>query len=128
MNRLYLKNARGEYYYGIPIEDLGLAAVLAIEFKNYVPFIMITDSDDNSIFESENGVIIFPDNIDLKKIRSLGLVESLMPQDISEMKSLLKRRAETKPYSREFIEIEAALIAGSISEDIDIFGIGWERA
>lgn len=125
MYRMYLKNKKGEYYYGIFFSDLGRAAVTAIEIRDRIPFIMITNAEDESVFESENGDIVHPDDPSLAGLPPLGIVSSLITSDIGELSAMIGQRNAMDSDTEDFSNMEAALIASAIEHGIDLYGCGW---
>lgn len=68
MATIYIKHSDGRYQYGVPVDDTLMATELALEVLSVAPSIMITNERDYSIFESTNGEIIFPTDIDFDNI------------------------------------------------------------
>ena len=126
MYKLFFKNRDKRYYYGISFEDRINGVLLALEFKGLVPFIMITNGNDYSVFESELGDVVHPENQSFDDVRLTGRVADLMPSDIEGLVSLIDRRNQIKPYDKEFLEVEALVIASAIRLDIDLYKLGWE--
>lgn len=128
MYKIFFKNSNRRYYYGLPVPDLGKAVWLSIEFKAKVPYIMVTNSDDHSIYECENGAVVFPDDHDFSSLSPLGLVDQI-PEDVCEIPDLVKRRNQVAGAieSADFIYAEAVLLVAAITLDIDLYRYGWAR-
>ncbi len=131
MYRLFLRNSSRQYYYGQPFEEPNEALTIALELKASIPYIMITNSSDHSVFESENGNIVFPDdesttNI-LNNIPSTDLVLRHLSSDLSEIQQAVKNRNLLTPSDPSFKYIEAALIASAIQLNVNLQTIGWKQ-
>ncbi|WP_299489885.1 hypothetical protein [uncultured Shewanella sp.] len=124
MYRLYFKNPDRKYHYGQPLEDVGEAVRLGLEFWQIVPFVMVTNKEGNSIFEIENGVIVFPEDDGFSDIPSMGLTKYL-PNDIFDYAELIKRRNKTNKSENLFRELEALLLAAAARDSINLNFYGW---
>ena len=127
MHKLYLKNENKEYYYGQPIYDKGLAILLALELKKFVPFIMITNENDHSIFEAENGDVVFPDDVNFDDFPSMNYTDDLFAHNCTDIDYLLEIRNQLSHTDKDFYHIEAALLASAIFHEINLPSLGWQR-
>ncbi|MBN8105550.1 MULTISPECIES: hypothetical protein [Vibrio] len=124
MYRLFLKNSERKHHYGQPFEEVGESVRLALEFRDIVPFIMITNEEGHSIFEVENGVIVFPEDEGFLGIPSMGLAKYL-PNDTSDYSALIKQRNQANKSEILFRELEALLLAAAARDSVNLNFYGW---
>lgn len=124
---LYLKNKDGRYYYGIQFTNPARAVEIAIELKEIIPAIMITNSLDNSIFETENGDVTHPENISFQQKPLSESVCQLMSAEEDDISTMIEKRNHALVGSPEFEDLESALIASAIHHDINLYHLGWQQ-
>lgn len=122
MNKLFFKDTEGRYHYGIGFEDISEAAQMAMEFVKEVPSIMVTDSSDYSVFEAENGVVVFPEN--MPNFPRQGLSDS-MSDDESILFALISQRNDADPSSQYWRVLEATILACAAKYKVDVRRLGW---
>jgi len=124
MNRVYFKNASGQYHYGQFFDEVGDAVRFALEFQDIAPLIMVTNKNDCSIFEIENRAVIFPEDEDFSDVPKMGLCDHL-PSSREEYVSLIERRNTTPIVDDTFQLLEATLLAAAARDNINLNEYGW---
>ena len=126
MYKVHFKNSNGRYYYGLQVADIGKVLRLTLEFKDKIPYILVTNNDDHSVLESENGKIVFPSDIDFSNIPPMGLSETI-PKEVDGVVDLIKKRNKLEIGTEAFVNAEAVLLVAAIQHNIDWQRHGWSR-
>ncbi len=122
--KIYIKNHEKEYYYGLPSTDYTKAVRLALEFKEIAPYIMITNVDDASVWESEYGTIVHPTGDNYLGISRMDLANNL-PENMDDILKLISYRNTLNKNSEEFINTEAILFASTIHLEFSLYDFNW---
>ena len=124
MYKVYFKNKSGQYHYGQPFDQLDEAIVIVFSLINVSPRIMITNSEDCSVFEAENGVVVWPTNIDAAQFKTLAFLHPIATSDI-ELSHLIAVQQLKEKNTVEWRELESIILASGAALDANLFSLGW---
>jgi len=125
---LYLKDRNKRYHYGIKYSDVGSAFSSAFSLSRYVPFVMLTNAQDASVFESEKGTIVWPDDSD-KVDPSIFLYydPSSIISDKEDLKNTIHWCKSLDYLDPDFRYLEATILAASAIYGFNLDSFGWIR-
>lgn len=124
MNRIYFKTKSGNYHYGAFFEDINEVTRIALALKGVAPLIMITNKDDHSTFETKNGAIVWPDDIDNSQVTE-PLLKFEIPNNEIELEAMIKLQRTFDKKSEDWREIESIILAAASRDEINLYHFGW---
>ncbi|MGM8228933.1 hypothetical protein ACSV5M_20295 [Cellvibrio sp. ARAG 10.3] len=120
---LYFKNSEGVYHIGIAFEELHDAIEMAVKYICVAPQIMITNSSDQSVFEAENGEIVFPEEITIIAPTTTTGDISFSHDDYCDLIEELDRFPD---LTDEYVECLSLVMAAAARDNINLRYLGWE--
>jgi len=125
---LYLKDKNQRYHYGIKYSDVEKAFSSAFSLSRYVPFIMLTNAQDASVFESEQGDIVWPDDADKVDPSVFSYYDpSSIINDEEDLINTIHWCKSLDYSDPDFTYLEATILAASAIYGFNLQSFGWVR-
>lgn len=136
MYRVYFFNAQGKYQVPIYQEDLRACLELVFTYKDLVPGIRVTQSDE-VVFETERGAVVWPE-LDADQLESMAAnfppaakqaTLELLPQYLDAVERAKSADAgEFELASALLRAAELPLLANAAHEDLNLLQFGYRPA
>lgn len=136
MYRVYLFNEDGQYQAPIYLETDEAVVAAVFRYKNQVPRIMATKSDE-SVFEIEGGAIVFPE-FDQETLDAIESRFEPLSQDLSVDELLDAYATRVEEYERShgkneeiyqsMVKIENDLFALAARDNQNLSALGWTNS